>query len=71
MPLNLTDLEVRDIITPTGKGRMIGFDRIDTVTVHFSGTGAGWNACYKSGECDEVPEYLSPAERRNQRAGHL
>ena len=69
--IDTTDLEERDIITPAGKGRMIGFDRIDTVTVHFSGTGAGWNACYKSSECDEVPEYVAPVNRRTSRAGYL
>ena len=71
MKLNTSDLEQRYVITPDGKGWMIGFDRIETVTVHFSGTGAGWNHCYKSGDCEEVPEYVAPAVRRNQRAGHL
>ena len=69
--IDTTNTDQRYIITPAGRGWMIGFDRVDTVTVHFSGTGAGWNGCYKIDECDEVPEYVAPADRRNQRAGHL
>jgi hypothetical protein len=69
MDLNLSDLEQRYIITPSGKGWMMGFDTLCTVIVHFSGEGAGWNKGYKSSECEELPEYVAPADRRNQRAG--
>ena len=67
MSLNLTDLEQRYIITPAGKGWMMGFDMVDTVTVHFAGTGAGWNKGYKSSECEELPEYVAPVEREKRR----
>ena len=58
MPLNLTDLEVRDIITPDGKAWMFGAHG-DTVTVHFApeeGARLGVNKCYRAEECDEIAD---------------
>ncbi len=59
MTINTDNLAQRFVMTPDGKGWMMGYDRTSHITVHFSpvdGNRAGVNRVYAVSECEEIDE---------------